>query len=254
MRNLVLAALLGLSVLACKKDENNNNNNNTQPQFGKAILEFEHKWGSSPFTIPTAQPVTNIGGEALNFSMFNYYISNIEWIAVDGSVYSVPESYHLFKLGSQSTLELELENIPAKTYSGMRFTIGVDSTRNVSGAQEGALSPAEGMFWSWNSGYIFLKTEGQSNGTDFAYHIGGFRNANKTNALQEVSYLFPLPLQITSTATPELHQMVHVEKMFDGPGMELRVSQNPRVTMPGMNAVNISKNYVEMFELEHIHN
>jgi hypothetical protein len=65
-------------------------------------------------------------------------------------------------------------NVPAGTYTGMYLTMGVDSARNVSGAQEGALDPANGMFWSWTSGYIMIKAEGlspQGAGGSFTYHL-----------------------------------------------------------------------------------
>jgi hypothetical protein len=46
--------------------------------------------------------------------------------------------------------------------TGIRFLLGVDSARNVSGIQTGALDPARGMFWTWNSGYVMAKIEGSS--------------------------------------------------------------------------------------------
>jgi hypothetical protein len=58
---------------------------------------------------------------------------------------------------------------------------GVDSLRNVSGAQTGALSTVNGMFWSWNTGYIMMKAEGispNSSSDSFAFHLGGFQGAN----------------------------------------------------------------------------
>ena len=65
--------------------------------------------------------------------------------------------------------------------------IGVDSARNTSGAQLGALDPANSMFWSWNSGYIFVRMEGNSPQSTQPYnklqfHIGGFKGA--TNCIK----------------------------------------------------------------------
>jgi hypothetical protein len=61
----------------------------------------------------------------------------------------------------------------------MEFMIGVDSARNNSGAQTGALDPTNGMFWSWSTGYIMAKFEGTSAQSPAAanalkFHIGGF--------------------------------------------------------------------------------
>ena len=72
---------------------------------------------------------------------------------------------------------LTLSDVPEGSYTEMSYVLGVDSTRNVSGAQAGALSTANGMFWSWSTGYIMLKAEGTSpnSGTgSFSFHLGGF--------------------------------------------------------------------------------
>jgi hypothetical protein len=48
---------------------------------------------------------------------------------------------------SKSELNTSLKNITA-----IKFLLGVDSLKNVSGIQTGALDPAKGMFWTWNTG------------------------------------------------------------------------------------------------------
>ena len=52
--------------------------------------------------------------------------------------------------------------MPAGNYNSLSFLLGVDSMHNVSGAQTGALDPANDMFWTWNSGYVMAKMEGAS--------------------------------------------------------------------------------------------
>ncbi|WP_316930094.1 MbnP family protein, partial [Hymenobacter sp. IS2118] len=44
---------------------------------------------------------------------------------------------------------LALKDIPVGDYQSVSFTVGVDSARNVAGAQTGALDPNNGMFWTW---------------------------------------------------------------------------------------------------------
>jgi hypothetical protein len=66
--------------------------------------------------------------------------------------------------------------------------LGVDSIDNCSGAQSGALDPINGMFWAWNTGYIYLKMEGispfsHSNGNMLEYHIGGYRKPNNCSRI-----------------------------------------------------------------------
>jgi len=64
-------------------------------------------------------------------------------------------------------------------YDSIRFMVGVDSLTSVSGAMGGDLDPTKGMFWTWNTGYIFFKAEGTSPICDtrknrYVYHLGGY--------------------------------------------------------------------------------
>ena len=122
-------------------------------------------------------------GDLFTVSRFNYYISNVKLRRTDGFIYAEPESYHLIRhLEKADTFTLT--GVPAGYYTQMEFIIGVDSIRNVSGAQSGALDPAWDMFWDWNSGYIFYKLEGtykamSSAEGDYSFHIGGFSGPDK---------------------------------------------------------------------------
>lgn len=109
-------------------------------------------------------------------SKFKYYISNIKLINSNGKIIS-SNGYYLISEDDDSQI-IPLE-IPEGEYSSLIFTLGIDSLHNCSGVQTGALDPAKGMFWSWNSGYIFLKMEGnaavsKSTAHLLEFHIGGF--------------------------------------------------------------------------------
>ncbi len=147
--------------------------------------------------------------------------------------------------------------MPTGNYTGISYLIGVDSTRNVSGAQTGALAETNGMFWEWNTGYIFLKLEGtspQSGEADHViqYHIGGFRNSTNTNALQTVSLTFdPMtPLRVTKVGIPQVHVMVEAAKV----AKNLSFVATPAIHMPGATAISVSNSYANMFSFDHIHN
>lgn len=239
--------------ISCEKEDDNNTPAPT-PTFGTMTVEFEHVYGGDAFVVPSATFV-NGSGESVSFNKFNYYVTNLKLTKADGSVWSEEESYHLVKVGANASVEIDIENVPSGDYKAIEFTIGVDSLRNVSGAQTGALSPAEQMFWSWNSGYIFLKAEGQETGGQaFTYHIGGFRNSNGTNALQTLNFAFGTQTATVSpNATPVLHHVVDVAEFFDG-HQALSVLNSPTVVMPGAMAVMISENYHHMFSFDHVHN
>lgn len=62
----------------------------------------------------------------------------------------------------------------AQTYSGLRFTVGVPFAQN---HQDQAAAPSplnlSGMFWSWQSGYKFVRIEGRTAaGSSYLLHLG----------------------------------------------------------------------------------
>ena len=173
------SVLVGIVLLAtgCKKDK-------TCPDevipSGKVALEISHLWNQNgvevPFLLETDYIQSNTE-DTLQLTVFKYYISNVKLKKTDGTWWNHPESYFLVDAGNLS--ELILNDVPVGSYSAISYTLGVDSLRNVSGAQTGALSTTNGMFWSWNSGYIFIKAEGISPNIPqapnaFAFHLSGF--------------------------------------------------------------------------------
>jgi hypothetical protein len=163
------------TISSCKKDEEETITPAPTATTGSVTLEMEHMFNDLEFALGTEY--TTAAGENVTFNTTKYYVSNIKFTKTDGSVFTQSESYYLVDLSADGSNLLTISDVPTGDYTDITFTIGVDSTRNVSGAQSGALSVANGMFWSWNSGYIFAKLEGDcpqsSNGT-FTYHLGGF--------------------------------------------------------------------------------
>jgi hypothetical protein len=110
------------------------------------------------------------------------------------------------------------------------------------------------MFWSWNSGYIFLKLEGTStqSSNPVKFHIGGFTGANAAQSV--ISHDFGSSrLRITPTANPQTHVYVQVNKFFDG-ASPLSLATLNNVHMPGANAKLVANNIATMFVYDHIHN
>jgi hypothetical protein len=251
--NWPLALFFGLiiTVSACKKDDDT-----PSETFGDFRIELEHKFGAADFAFGT--PYTNAAGESLTFSTAKYYISNVVLHKADGTTWSPAESYFLVDAAVPASTILTIEDAPTADYTELEFTIGVDSTRNVSGAQDGALSIANNMFWSWNSGYIFIKMEGsspQAPGNAFTYHIGGFKSPN--NAIQHGHFDFGSSLlKVKPTATPQVHAYVDIAKFFNAEhgGTNLSVATLPTWTMPGANAVMLAGNFHHAFVFDHIHN
>ena len=138
--------------------------------------------------------------------------------------------------------------------------LGVDSVRNVSGAQTGGLDPAKGMFWTWSSGYIFFKLEGSSPKSgdvqkNLTYHIGGFQGPYK--AQRNFTFDFgSVTANVTTTFNPEVHLTVDLNKFF-GAKKIIDVSAtgyyNHMTANDSINKI-LADNYAEMISFEHIHN
>jgi hypothetical protein len=141
-------------------------------------------------------------------------------------------------------------------YNSIAFTIGVDSIRNVSGAQTGALDPAKGMFWTWNSGYIMAKLEGNSIVSNepnqvFEYHIGGFSGSE--NVVEKVKLRFPLNDAISFHKGGRTQMLINANAnaWFSGPN-PLSIAVTPVCATPGSLAKSIAANYANMFQVINI--
>ncbi len=248
--------LMGLSLLAltftsCEKDEKDN----TPPATSKdVVLKFEHIWGPNgpAFEIGTqySHPLTD---QEITFTTLRYYVSNVVFVRQDGSEWAETESYYIVDASNPDKTNLTIKNVPVGEYKGVKYTLGVDSARNTSGAQTGALDPAEGMFWSWNTGYIFVKAEGNSPSSpteNFVYHLGGFTGANK--AKREVNHDFGQSLlSLQSNSSNSVHIMVNAARFWHG-GISL--ADMNRVHMPGANASTLASNFAGGFMFDHVHN
>lgn len=256
MKNFVSALLLLMMitfvVVSCKKDPTDTTPTDPSTTFGSLKLKFKNMAGDSLLVLNSAQ-YTNAANDTFMVSKFDYYISNIKLIKTDQSSFSETESYHLLKASAGSSLEFTIENVPAGTYSGIEFMIGVDSARNVSGAQTGALDPANGMFWSWNTGYIMAKFEGTTtNNVSVQFHIGGFTGSN--NVLKKVNPSFGnQTVTVASSTTPAIIVEADVLEWFTTP-TTINLDSLHDVTMPNNNAKMIADNYADMFTIVSISN
>lgn len=246
---------------ACKKEETID----TTP--GTVEIELDHRWGTQVFNFN--QTVVTPAGDSAIFTAFKYYVSNVKLLKDDGTEYAMPNSYYLVNHDSASTKSLNFSNIPAGNYNGISFSIGVDSAKSVSALDQrtGVLDPAgagKGMYWAWNSGYIFVKLEGTSPSAPidsvtqkrrFWYHIGGFGGySSKTiNNLKTVTLKSSTTsATVNGSSNPNFHLIVDVKEFFQDP-TALSIKNYP-VVMFAPYSTTIADNYKDMIKLDHIHN
>jgi len=192
-------------------------------------------------------------GDSISISIFNYYISNIVLTDNNGKTFSEPYSYHLVIQSIAGSSNFIIPNVPSGTYTSITFLIGVDSLHNVSGAQTGALSPVtnEGMFWSWNTGYVMAEMEGIVVATNhnFQLHIGGF--SSPYNALRTVTLNFPQPLVIATNGQGTAFLHANALSWFKAPHL-IDLNTFPSTQSPNSNAVTIADNYANMFGIDSV--
>lgn len=243
--SLLTLACFTLLFFGCTKTETSTPKTNVQ-------LTFTHEFAGQ--TLELNKTYTTLLSDQVNFTTFNYYVSNIQLKKADGTTWTETESYHLLKVDAQNQgkITLTLTDVPQGQYTEASFSIGIDALRNSSGAQEGDLDPVNGMFWTWKTGYMFVKSEGfyYKNGQKmgaFVYHTGD--NA----AFQTVT----LALNNTdlNAANSQLGVKADVQKMFggfSGDAIQLNApADGSSVTIKGGdNAVLISKNYSQMFSFD----
>lgn len=257
MKNLFSAFVLICIVIvfnACSSDED--------PAYGSIEIEFDNVVGERDLELNTSgQPYTNAAGESYKVTTLRYYISNIKLKRSDGTIYEDEISadgskgYYLVDEADGPSQHIELEKVPVGDYTEITFTIGVDANQVTEGAQTGVLDPAKGMFWSWNSGYIFMMMEGISSSSEvegnvITYHVGGYKTPN--NIRTKTVTMGSSAAQVRSDKTPEVHLIMDVNKMFDAP-TEITFTEFPVRHMPADNIV-IADNYVNTFTVDHVHN
>jgi hypothetical protein len=186
-------------------------------------------------------------GEEFKVTKLKYYIGNIVLKNSAGNDFALAEHFLISEEEPLSKL-ITLEGVPAGNYTRIEFIIGVDSIHNCSGAQAGSLDPVNAMFWTWNSGYIFLKLEGRSPnsplpGHIFEYHIGGYKQPN--NCLRKVS--LEVHLNVSSKKNETVRIKTDVLEILKKPA-SIAFKKLPSVTDAG-NAGTIADNYRDMFSV-----
>ena len=197
---------------------------------------------------------TNVFGETYRVSKFKYYISNTNVKNAAGRQ-KERSGYHLVDATSNASLSFDFA-VKAGKYDTLFFLLGVDSARNCSGAQAGALDPMNDMFWTWNSGYVMAKLEGASTSSSsinqrMEYHIGGYKNSD--NVIQQISLGTHDPILILTGKTTEVIIETDLSKWWQA-GNPVSIKETPICTTPGNLAKKIAVNYRNMFTIQSIRN
>jgi hypothetical protein len=257
--NVARIAMVALSLICwgCKKDPDDPKTN-PAAEKGKLRIEFESRAGNAPLVLNDQSYVT-AAGDTVKIATFNYYVSNVTLIKKGGDEAILPKTYHLIKTHVSSSRIVTLNDVPVGEYEGIKFVVGVDARRNTCsasdewagdcGAQDGALDPVHGMYWSWNSGYIFFKLEGfYAKDSVMQYHIGGSRDPHSA-VVTAVPDMKGKTFKVEAGRTPEVHFYADALEIFKS----ISLKTHPKIHTPGEKASQAANAYKSMFTLDHIH-
>lgn len=187
-----------------------------------------------------------LGGRTISLNRAQLYITDIQLVGQDGSIYSFTGK-KLIKVLEKATYEVG--KVPVKTYKSLRFKVGLD-------AATGALSPLTPSdssilnrpeMWFSNSaqpdGYIYMNVEGKIDTSatlnkapvPFAYKIGTSKNyvqvtmPDKELVAEEDQTLFG-------------HIIIDYSKLFNG--IPLNQAENLSVTTPTANSTTLAAKIV----------
>jgi len=227
------------------------------------FIQFDNRVGHQDLVLDSKEYINSLG-ESFNISQLQYFISNIILRRTDGKDHVIhqDDSYFLVQENKPGTQLIKLL-VPPADYNQLTFVVGVDSLRNTMNISRrtGVLDPASsmdnGMYWSWNSGYIFLKMEGESPAAPadptgnrrFRYHIGGFGgySAPTINNIKSITLDLAPPgiVKARKGRKATITISADILKVFNAT-TNLSIATHPSV-MFSEYSVNIANNYHQMF-------
>lgn len=258
--------LVIIALSACRKETVVPDSTKT----GTLSIQFDNIAGDRNLQLGTGV-YTNAAGEKFSVDMLKYFISNISLKNTSGETYTVPQDSSYFLVSEENgTSQFVKVRVPEGEYTSLNFILGVDSLRSTMdiSRRTGVLDPSagmdDGMYWGWNSGYIFFKMEGTSAAAPldasgqhkFRYHIGGFGgyNAVTFNNIKTIT----VDLSAAGTAkvvagrTPNIHLMADILKAFNG-STNISLAEWSTIMVSDY-SINVANNYQKMFSHDHTEN
>jgi len=129
--------------------------------------------------------------DSFRVDRLKFYVSNVDLLLDGKKVGSLEKAHQLINFEEENGDRIIFDS--DKEFDAVSFQLGIDSLTNVAGAMGLDLDPTNGMYWTWQSGYINLKLEGvckscPTRNNEFKFHLGGFQGAS--NAIQQVTTTF----------------------------------------------------------------
>lgn len=228
-----------------------------EPANGTAMLHFHTNVDTNEVeNYDTVYVMT--GGRKISVSIAQLYISNIQLVKADGSIFDISG------LNIAVTKQIEnymLGSVPAGNYKSIRFNVGLSSATNGLLPEPNDSTLYKPNMWFGNTvqpwmGYVFVNLQGKidttnaANGTlaqmqPFSYRIGTSTHL-KSISMPDQNYT------INSNQTEFIHMVIDYSKLLNG--ITLNNTSNLNVITTGDNAGSLSNqianNIASMFSYE----
>ena len=153
------------------------------------VLTFQSYWHDVPLQLDSQYRSSN--SDWIQFSSLKWYCSDFQVTFSNHVRWQHPKRHHLLDFSEPETTKIIIPHALDLSVIEISFTIGIDSLTQSAGAIGDDLDPTNGMYWTWQSGYIHTKIEGNTSLSnhpkhEFTLHLGGYRHP--LNTVRQVTF------------------------------------------------------------------
>lgn len=172
----------------------------------------------------------------IKVNMVKFYIHAIRFLKNNEIIGKPDSAYYLIDASKPKSLIIPLNSHDKLYFDEIQLKLGVDSSMNVAGVMPGDLDPMNGMYWTWQSGYVNLKLEGKSDACknlkkEFQFHLGGYTHPFATE-------------QNITLKTDEPVMYFNVKTFFES----IDLSIKDHLMLPGKEAKDLSELMANCFQ------
>jgi hypothetical protein len=186
---------------------------------------------------------TNQDGRKISLKLSQMYVSDIQLVKLDGSIFKVADKNFLKVFETEG---YKLENIPVGNYKAIRFKVGLNSTINAieptNSSYSSLLNKSEMWFTNpfQSNGYVFANIKGKIDTTvakngpliPFSYKIGTVANLVEV-ALPDKNFT------VSEGMLAYSHLIIDYSKVFEG--IELNQVNNLTINSISDNSTSLAK-------------
>src|SRR5690554_4931383 len=202
-------------LFSCKKDNPEPDNTPTPaPTTVESFIKFKHKIDNIAVDFDTVKYVNDFGND-FSIETIRYFVSNVAFVKSNGDVVNITNAIYVDAREAVYNQKKFTTAIPNGEYTEMRFTFGLDSVMNQTGAFNNF--PEAAMEWPMmmGGGYHYMKLEGryedQGSYNHFNFHTGPLNN-NKNY------FQVAVPMSLTvSNGSFDVSLSMEIQNWFKNP-------------------------------------